>query len=98
MPAPALTITVAPDRNGRRAILWVSLRDADGTQAPPRKISVDMDSRLAGFIAAMQAIARQQLAPIEATAERRTEDGDPVIAVDAAHSEQVRQRCHAAAT
>jgi hypothetical protein len=76
MPAPTLTLTVAPDRDGK-ATLLVSLRNADGTQGPSRKLFVDLDGRLAGFIAAAQAIARRQLAAIESPAEGRTGDGDP---------------------
>ena len=88
MSTPALTVTIAPDRNGRCATMWVSLHGVEG--APTWKISVDMDGRLAGFIADMQTIARRQLAALESPAEMRTGDGDPAIAVDAAHGEQVR--------
>ena len=48
------------DRDGTRSIL-VALRQADGTQAPPRTVTVDLDGRLAAFVAAVQAIAGQQL-------------------------------------
>jgi hypothetical protein len=61
MPTPTFILTIAPDRNGK-AGLWASFRDADGTQTPPRKVSVDLDRRLAGFVATMQAFARQKLA------------------------------------
>ena len=86
---PQLTITIASDRT-----LFVSLCDANGTQSSPRMLPGDLDWRLGAFVAAMQAIARQQLAPIESPAKGCT----PAIAVEAAHGEDVRQRCHAAAT
>ena len=92
-----LIITIALDRDSK-ITLWVSARNADGTQAPPQKVAVDQDRRLADFVATMQAFARQQLAPIESPAIGRTGDGNPAIAVEAAHGEDVRQRCHAAAT
>ena len=62
MPAPTqLILTIAPDRDGKTT-MQVSLRGADGTPAgPPREISVDLDRRLAGFVTALQAIARQQV-------------------------------------
>ena len=50
----------------------------------------DLDWRLGAFVAAMQAIARQQLAALKASAERRPGDRDPAIAVDAAHGEHGR--------
>ena len=70
--------------------MLVSLRAADGTQSPPRTISVDQDGRLGAFVAAVQAIAGQQLAPIKSSAIGRTGDGDPAIAVDAVHGEHGR--------
>ena len=86
MPTPTLTITIAPDRDGK-ATLLVSARAADGTQTPPRKISVVMDGRPGAFVAAAQALARPQLAPIESSTEGRARDGDPTIAIEATHGE-----------
>jgi hypothetical protein len=56
MPTPGsqLIITIVPDGCGTHAI-WVSLRDADGTIGSSRKLSVDLDSKLAGFVAAVEA-------------------------------------------
>ena len=67
MPTHQLILTIAPERDGKVA-LWVSLRGADGTRWPPRKVSVDLDRRLAGFVATMQAFARQKLATLESPA------------------------------
>jgi hypothetical protein len=97
MPTHQLILTIAPERDGKVA-LWVSLGGADGTRAPPRKIAVDLDRRLGGFVTALEAFARQQLAPVESPAIGGAPDGEPSIAVEAAHGEDVRQRCHAAAT
>ena len=96
MSTPALILTIALDRDSK-ITLWVSARNADGTQTPPQKVAVDQDRRLADFVDTVQAI-RRELAPIESAPQGRTPDGDPVIAVDAARGEQVRQRCHAAAS
>jgi hypothetical protein len=60
MSTSSLIITIAPDRDGKHAIS-VSLRNADGTVGPPQRISVDQDHRIAAFVAAMQAIAGQQV-------------------------------------
>ena len=58
--APKLIITIAPGRDGTHTLL-VSLRQADGTQAPPQVVSIDDRSgRLGAFVAAMEAIAGQQ--------------------------------------
>jgi hypothetical protein len=89
MPTPTMILTIAPDRGGKTA-MWVSLRAADGTQAPPQAVAVDQDYRLASFVAAMQAIARQQLTPIESPTIGRAGDGNPAIACDATHGEQGR--------
>ena len=75
----------------------MSLHDSCGAQGPPRQISVDLDNRIAAFVA-VQAIAEQQVAPIKASAAGCAGDSDPAIAVEAAHGEDVRQRCHAAAS
>ena len=64
MSTPQPILTIIP---GGRTVL-VSLRAADGTQALPREIAVDLDWRLAAFVAAVQAIAGQQLARIKASA------------------------------
>ena len=56
MPTPSLILTIAPE--GRT--MQVSLRDSSGVQGPAI-VSVDLDSKLAAFVAAMQAIARQQI-------------------------------------
>ena len=87
MPASTLILTIAPGRNGE-ATMSVSFRNADGTQTPPREVV--LDNRLAGFIANMQAFARAKLATLESPPQGRAEDGDPAIAVEAAHGEQVR--------
>ena len=50
MPTSTLVLTIAPDHDGKTT-LWVSLRDADGTQSPPRAIPVDQDWRLGAFVA-----------------------------------------------
>ena len=88
-----LILTITPDGQ-----MLVSARTADGTQTPPRAIAIDQDNRLGAFVADMQALARRQLATIESPTIGRTGDGDPAIAVEAAHGEDVRQRCHAVAT
>ena len=83
---PQLVITIAPDRDGTHAI-WVSLRGADGAQSPPRRISVDyLGGRLAAFVDAAQALARNR----SRRSKPRPPDGDPAIAVHATHGEQVR--------
>ena len=84
MPAPQLILTIAPDRDGKTA-LFVSLRNADGTLTLTRRIPVGLDRRLGAFVVGMQAFARQQLAAIESAAIGRTRDGNPAIAVEAAH-------------
>ena len=85
---PQLVITIAPDRDGTHSIL-VSLRNANGAQSPPRRISVDyLGGRLGAFVGAAQALARQQVAPIESPAARP--DGDPAIASNATDGEQGR--------
>ena len=87
MSTPTFIITIAPGRNGK-ATMFVSLRGADGAPAgPPREVI--LDNRLAGFVASAQAFARQQLAALKASAEGRTEDRDPTIAVEAANGKQV---------
>jgi hypothetical protein len=68
MPTPTFILTIAPGRYGK-VTLSVSLRQADGTQTPPREIPVDR--RLAGFVAALQEIARLKLAPLKAPHARR---------------------------
>jgi hypothetical protein len=83
---PQLILTIAPDRDSKIS-LWVSARNADGTQTPPQKVAVDQDRRLGGFVAAVQAIARRELAALKASAERRPGDRDPTIAIEAAHGE-----------
>ena len=55
-----LILTITPDGQ-----MLVSARAADGTLTPSRKIAVDRDWRLGAFVAKMQALARQQLAPVE---------------------------------
>jgi hypothetical protein len=88
-PAPAqLVLTIMPDGS-----MLVSLRYADGTQAPARTIAVDLDWRLAAFVASAQAFARQHLAAVKSPSVRPTArpDGDPTIA-DAADGEQIGQR------
>lgn len=87
MPTPQLIITIAPGRNGKTT-MWVSWRGADGAPAGPAR-EVILDNRLAGFVADMQALARAKLAAVKAAAERRPGDGDPAIAVEATHGEQV---------
>ena len=83
-PTSRLILTIAPHRGGK-ATMVVSLHDSCGApMGPPREISVDLDRRLAALVAALQAFAGQQLALIESPAERRTPDGEPMIAVDAA--------------
>ena len=82
MPTPQLINTIAPDT------MLVSVRRADGTQVgSPRTISVDLDGRLAGFVADMQELARRQLAPLKPSAIGRTNDSDPTAA-NVAHGEQ----------
>ena len=91
MPAPTLTLTIVPDSGGKAA-MWVSVRDADGTQGPARKISIDPNDKLAGFVAAMQAIARLKLTPVESSTVSCAGDGDPAVAVEPANREQIRQQ------
>jgi hypothetical protein len=86
MPAPTMTLLIAPDGRVR-----VSLHDSNDAQmGPPREIAANLDWRLADFVNAVQAIAGQKLAALKATTVERTTDGDPTIAVDGAHGEQVR--------
>ena len=85
MPVTTLVLTIAPGGS-----ILVSLRNADGTIGPSREVPLDQGGRLAAFVTAMQALAGQQLAPIEAAAEGRAGDGDPAIAVDAVHGEHGR--------
>ena len=60
MALPPLILTITPD--GR---LFVSLRQADGAQSPPRTVAVDQDGRLGVFVANMQTLARQHLAAVK---------------------------------
>ena len=78
-----LVLTITPDGH-----MLVSVRAADGTQSPPQRLSVDLDYRLAAFVANMQALARQHLASVESPAMRHAArpDGEPSIA-DAADGE-----------
>jgi hypothetical protein len=85
MPAPTLTFTITPDR-----ALWVTLHYADGTQsAPPRKIAVDPDRRLAGFVDMMCAFARQQLATLESSPHGRAPDREPAVILEDADGKHV---------
>ena len=86
MPVATLVLTTGP--NGHTIL--VTMRNTNGTLGPARKIPVDQGGRLAAFVAAIEAIARQQLAPIEPSAVGRAGDGDPSIAVDAVHGEHGR--------
>jgi hypothetical protein len=86
MPTPTVTLLIAPDGRVR-----VSLHGSDGAQVgPPREIDAHLDGRLADFVAAVQEIAQEKLASLKAPAVGGTADGDPAVAVDDAHCEQVR--------
>jgi hypothetical protein len=82
MRTPTSILTIAPDRGGK-----VAMRH--GRHAEPASDDLCRPGREAWrFVAVVQAIAGQQVAPIKSSAIGRTGDGDLAIAVDVAHGEQ----------
>ena len=93
MPAPQLILTIAPDRDGK-TVLHVSLRAADGTLTPARRIPVELDRRLGGLCRRhegdrQESSSRRSNSQAMGRAVRR--DGKPAIAVGAVHGEQIGQ-------
>jgi len=68
----------------------ITIRNADGTQTPPREVV--LNHRCAAFVAAMQALARAKLATIESPSQGRARDGEPATAHEL-DTERIRQNC-----